>query len=321
MVSEADFATIVERYSDVTERLKRSHELLTREVCNLREELQEKNKELAQRERLAALGEMAAGVAHEIRNPLGAIGLYASLLERDLGDHPQQLGIARRIGVGVRSLESIVGDILAFSGGAEPNSQVVCLGEVLDDVLTHSAPQAQANQVVIEVEPRVRQVELYCDAGQLERAVLNLVFNALDAVEAGGRVWIHQGEASEENGVFPLVVEDDGPGIDPAVAPRLFHPFFTTKDNGTGLGLAIVHRIAEANGGSIEARNSAGGGAAMVLRIPKARGNKLEQNSLSCSGFSPGGCPPAYVNPRGRKPAARHAEAGNALDQLQGGRS
>ena len=84
--SEADLATIIQTYNEVTERLKVSHELLRREACRLREELHEKNKELQRRERLAALGEMAAGVAHEIRNPLGGIGLYASLLERDLAD-------------------------------------------------------------------------------------------------------------------------------------------------------------------------------------------------------------------------------------------
>jgi len=85
---QADLAAILQVYNDVTERLKRSHEALADEVCRLREELHEKNVELARRERLSALGQMAAGVAHEIRNPLGGIGLYASLLERDLADRP-----------------------------------------------------------------------------------------------------------------------------------------------------------------------------------------------------------------------------------------
>ena len=269
-VSQDDLATIVESYNEVTERLKRSHEMLGREVCRLREQLHQTNKELERRERLAALGEMAAGVAHEIRNPLGAIGLYASLLERDLADRPEALDIARRMSVGVRNLESIVGDILAFAGGAEPNRQVVRLGEVLESALTQTAPQMQALEITIDVHPKLQHVELWCDPGQLERALLNLVFNALDAAGRGGRVWIRAGDSQVETGLFPIVIEDNGPGIDSEHMERVFNPFFTTKDAGTGLGLAIVHRIVESNGGCVTVGNRDGGGAAMVVGLPLA---------------------------------------------------
>lgn len=270
MVSQEDLATMIASYNDVTDRLKRSHEMLGREVCRLREQLDEKNKELARRERLVALGEMAAGVAHEIRNPLGAIGLYASLLERDLEDRPEQLDIVRRMSVGVRNLESIIGDILSFAGGAEPHPQVVRLGEVLDSALTQTAPQARALNVAVEVDPALCDVVLTCDPGQVERALLNLVFNALDAVGDGGRVWIRAGESRVETDLFSILVEDNGGGIDPKLVQRVFNPFFTTKDSGTGLGLAIVHRIAESNGGCISAGNRKGGGAAMSLSLPLA---------------------------------------------------
>ena len=269
-VSQTDLAKIVASYSEVTERLKQSHELLGREVCRLREQLKEKNKELERRERLAALGEMAAGVAHEIRNPLGAIGLYASLLERDLKDRPEPLDIARRMSVGVRNLESIIGDILSFAGGVEPNRRTVRLGDVLDSALSQAAPQARVLEVTIEANPDLGEVELFCDPGQLERALLNLIFNALDAVGRGGRVWIRSGEGRAGTGLFPIAVEDNGPGIDPDLMQRVFNPFFTTKDNGTGLGLAIVHRIAESNGGCVSAGNREGGGAALSLSLPRA---------------------------------------------------
>ncbi len=268
VVSGAELATVIQTYNEVTERLKQSHELLGQEVCRLREELQEKNRELERRERLAALGEMAAGVAHEIRNPLGAIGLYASLLGRDLQDRPNELEICRRIGAGVRNLEGIVGDILAFAGGAEPRRQVVRVAEILETVTTQTAPQARALEAVIEVDEKLTDLELFCDAGQLERALLNLVFNALDAVGAGGRVRVRAGEPRDGDRLFPIVVEDNGPGIEPAIAQRVFNPFFTTKDTGTGLGLAIVHRIVESNGGVITAGRAGLGGAAMTLRLP-----------------------------------------------------
>src|SRR5262245_45253453 len=109
---ERELGAIIAAYNDVTERLKRSHERLVTEVCLLRDQLDEKNRELARRERLAALGEMAAGVAHEIRNPLSGISLYASMLSRDLGDRPDCRRLAERISGGVKALDGIVGDIL-----------------------------------------------------------------------------------------------------------------------------------------------------------------------------------------------------------------
>jgi len=271
-VQARDLEAIIDAYNEVTERLKRSHEMLRSEVVRLREQLDEKNKELARRERLAALGEMAAGVAHEIRNPLAGIGLYAGLLERDLCDQPDALGIASKIGAGVRKLDGIVSDILAFARGAEPVLCDVTLGEILERVLTQTAPQADARQTMIEVDPGLAEAVLACDERQIERALLNLVFNAMDAAGDGGRVWIRRGTPPEDSGLFSIVVEDDGCGIDPNLLQRVFNPFFTTKDNGTGLGLAIVHRIAEAHGGLVSAENLAAGGASLTLCVPVARG-------------------------------------------------
>jgi signal transduction histidine kinase len=266
-----DLATIIETYNEVTERLKVSHELLRREVCRLRDQLNEKNRELQRRERLAALGEMAAGVAHEIRNPLGGIGLYASLLERDLKDRAEQQEIARRIGVGVRNLESIVGDILAFAGGPEPTCHRVRVGELIDEALTQAMPRAQETGVQTEVHLSDEALELCCDAGQIERALLNLLLNAIDAAGEGGRVWVRACGRPDSEGLVPISVEDNGPGIPPHAMQRVFNPFFTTKDTGTGLGLAIVHRIIESHGGRVSVGNRKGGGASFVLSVPTAR--------------------------------------------------
>jgi signal transduction histidine kinase len=268
LTAEPDLVTILQTYNDVTERLKRSHETLLDEVARLREELHEKNRELQRRERLAALGEMAAGVAHEIRNPLGGIGLYSSLLERDLVDRPAEREIARRISAGVQNLENIVRGVLSFAGDAAPRFAHVRLGDVLDGALLQTAPQASALDLEIDVDRRLAGVELWCDAGQVERALLNLLFNALDAAGSEGRVWVHLGDRLEPDGLVPIVVEDDGPGIAPDCLQRVFNPFFTTKDHGTGLGLAIVHRIAEAHGGCVRAGTRVGGGARFVLSLP-----------------------------------------------------
>ena len=261
---------IIRSYNEVTERLKQSHELLRREVCRLRDELQEKNRELQRRERLAALGQMAAGVAHEIRNPLGGIRLYASLLERDLVDQPDQLQIANHIGAGVERMERIVGDVLAFAGDRAPRRQVVRLAEVIENALLQTAAQIQESGTEIEVDASLYEVNLSCDADQIEGVFVNLILNAVQATGPGGRIWIRPAEGNASSKSVLIAVEDDGPGIAPAIAHRIFNPFFTTREVGTGLGLAIVHRIVEAHGGSISVRNRSGGGASLVMTMPLA---------------------------------------------------
>jgi signal transduction histidine kinase len=280
-VAETDLARVIQTYNDVSERLKRSHELLGREVCRLRQELQAKNRELERRERLAALGEMAAGVAHEIRNPLGGIGLYASLLERDLEDRPQAQDIVRRISLGVRNMETVVGDILAFASESEPHCRPTQLADLLDAALTQTAPQARALGIDVDVDEAAADLVLHCDGPRIERALMNLMLNALDAVGEGGQVWIRT-EAAENDGLVPLIVEDNGPGVPAEIVHRIFNPFFTTKDSGTGLGLAIAHRIAESHGGRLTVGQGRCGGAAFRLYVPAA--DRLEW--IECTGGS-----------------------------------
>lgn len=264
---EAELVSILRAYNDVTERLKRSHDGLAREVCRLRKELQQKNKELQRRERLAGLGAMAAGVAHEIRNPLGGIQLFASLLDRDLTDRPTQRQMVRKMSTAIHSLEKIVSDILAFAGDAGPNRRRVLAGSLIDAALGHALPKAEGCATEILVDADLTSVPVFCDAVQMERALANLIFNALDAAGPGGHVWIRRVNG-RSHGYLWICVADDGPGIAPDVLDQVFDPFVTTKDTGTGLGLAIVHRIAESNGGAVRARNRRGGGAAFELSIP-----------------------------------------------------
>ncbi len=284
VASAADLATIIQAYNDVTERLKRSHEALAREVCRLREELHAKNKELQRRERLAALGEMAAGLAHEIRNPLGGIGLYVSLLERDLADRPVPLEILRKMSSAIRNMDSIVGDVLAFAGDAEPNPQPVWAAKILQGALEQAEPQAGALGIRIQTDATLEAVKLHCDAVQMERALVNLVLNAVDAAGCDGRVWIRRDDRRGRNGMCGIVVDDDGRGIAAELLHRVFDPFFTTKDTGTGLGLAIVHRIAESNGGAVTAGHRKGGGASFVLSVPLARDDQEPQTPAGGNG-------------------------------------
>jgi len=265
-----ELGRIIIAYSEVTEKLQQSHDQLTETVRALQSELGEKNRLLERRNRLAALGEMAAGLAHEIRNPLGGIQLYASMLAQDVADRPESLQTVRKISDGVRSLEALVGQVLQFSReiAAQPEpADLTTLVEQAAD-LALGRPAKATFRLLIEGEPHLPVV---IDPLLIGQAVLNLLLNAVEAIEPGteGRVTVRYGRppADSDAKQFHLSVTDTGRGIAPEVLDKIFNPFFTTKDTGTGLGLAIVHRIVEAHEGLIIATNEPNGGAKFEIRV------------------------------------------------------
>jgi len=263
---ERELAAILKAYSEVTDRLKTAHEQLNREVAGLREELKRKNAELRRRDRLAALGEMAAGLAHEVRNPLGGIALYASMLERQLDGQPKPQNAAAKISQGVRSLDRLVSEILDFAQEDRLQRQVCKLGDVLGEIHQAVCHWAREYQATVTIDPAAPNVTVYCDPPRLRQVLLNLLINAVQAAGENGRATLSASRGS--GGEVRIEVSDDGPGIPRDKLDRIFNPFFTTKASGTGLGLAIVHRIAEAHGGSVRASNRTEGGARFVLNLP-----------------------------------------------------
>lgn len=274
---ERELGGIVSAYNEVTERLKGAHDRLHDEVAGLREELRRKNAELRRRERLAALGEMAAGLAHEIRNPLGGIALYASMLEKQLSGRTKACSAAAKISQGVRSLEHLVSEILDFAQDYQLERQGCRLDTILSAVEQSISPWLAEHRTTVTFEPSAFEMQVYCDPLHLRRVLLNLVMNGIQAAGEGGHVWLSAGPArppgagdedsGEGNGV-QIEVWDDGPGIVVDHMDRIFNPFFTTRASGTGLGLAIVHQIVEAHGGTIRAENRHEKGARFVVRLP-----------------------------------------------------
>ena len=251
-----ELGRIIMAYSEVTERLQESHERLEKTVTALREELGEKNRQLERKNRLAALGEMAAGLAHEIRNPLGGIQLYASLLSKDVADREAALTLVKKISGGVKRLESLVSQVLQFSREMKAQAVETDAAEVVDQAL-ELAGKTFADRGVTAVVTGERPLVARVDPLLLGQAVLNLLLTAAEAIGGGGVVRVSY-ERAEGPRQVRLSVTDSGPGIDPAVMDRIFNPFFTTKDSGTGLGLAIVHRVVEAHDGTISVRNDGG---------------------------------------------------------------
>jgi signal transduction histidine kinase len=271
-----ELGQIIAAYNDVTEKLQASHDQLTRTVQSLRQELGEKNRLLERKNRLAALGEMAAGMAHEIRNPLGGIQLYASLLASDVADRPDALQRVNKISGGVKRLESLVGQVLQFTREIAANPVPIDLAEVVEQAAEYAA-QALAREGIECLLQGPRPMPASADPGLLGQAVLNLLLNAAEAIgdalqdnrRSSQQVVVAYGPPPAGSGAkqFHLSVQDTGPGIPPAVMDRIFNPFFTTRDNGTGLGLSIVHRIVEAHDGSIHVTNPPDGGARFEIRI------------------------------------------------------
>jgi len=271
-----DLAQIVEAYSQVTERLQQSHERLQGEVVRLRRELTSANAQLQRSKRLSALGEMAAGIAHEIRNPLAAIQLYLGMVGEDL-DRPEPaadlaLDNVRKISSAVQGMSAIVNDVLSFARGIEPQVRRSGVAELFDRVLASHRPGIeQANVQVVRHDLTRGDLQIEADAGLLQQALLNLVRNAVEAMAGNARddgqpVRVLTLDAQVDEAGCTLIVADSGPGIPDDSIDRIFNPFFTTRSTGTGLGLAIVHRIIDAHGGAVTVVND--GGAVFRLTLP-----------------------------------------------------
>jgi two-component system, sensor histidine kinase FlrB len=260
-----ELQSILAAWTEATDRLQRTHETLQAEVRRLSDELEAKNRELARKNRLADLGQMAAHVAHEVRNSLVPMKLYLSLLRRRIVGDDGSLDVLEKIVTGFTALEATVGDLLHFSSQRDAHFGTLRVAELLEDVLESLAPQLSAQGIHAEIDCPANCF-IAADGDMLRRAVLNLILNALDAQPAGGEILL---TACRTSAGLEIEVADGGPGVPEPLLDRLFEPFFSTKSSGTGLGLAIVERIAAAHGGRATVVNCPEGGAAFTLVIPQ----------------------------------------------------
>jgi signal transduction histidine kinase len=223
-------------------------------------------RELAVRERLASLGLLTAGVAHEINNPLEGIGNHVKLLGRaDLSadDRARHLDLVRH---GFERIRDLVRDLLRFARPAPPRGEVD-LAVVVVRARQLASYSRQFRDIEIVEIGLDRPLRVVGDAGRLEQVVFNLLLNAAKATGGRGRIEIAAQRSIGGSRTIALTVADDGPGIAPDQLERIFDPFFTTGD-GTGLGLSIAFGILQAHGGSLAARNRPEGGAEFTLRFP-----------------------------------------------------
>jgi signal transduction histidine kinase len=252
------------------------------ESCRLIEEKVRLERELASRERLATLGQMAAQVAHEVKNPLSAIKSIAQVMreEKALGEYDEDLGL---IVSEIDRLNRTVSQLLAFSRPSHADSHPVQLSDLIKATVTFAGSEAKERGVNLIVESNCEVTLAGTQAGALREAFSNLVLNAVQATEAGGSVTIEAAvqpadlrararTTDASRATLVLSVTDTGPGIPAEAQQRVFEPFYSTKSRGTGLGLAIVQRRITELGGSIELASPAdsGCGARFRLVVPVA---------------------------------------------------
>ncbi|HET9596121.1 MAG TPA: GAF domain-containing protein [Anaeromyxobacteraceae bacterium] len=260
--AEVERAAAIANQLAVAVEHARLYEDLRRSYADLRRA----QDQLVHRERLAALGELASVVAHEVRNPLGVIFNSLGSLRRMLrpeGDAKMLLDI---VGEEADRLNRIIGDLLDFARPTLPTLRPEALDRVLDEALSAALAQARGPiDVRREVAPDLPLAPV--DARLLRQALVNVVMNAVQAMPDGGPLAVR---ARAEGGFAVLEVEDAGPGIPEEVRHRIFEPFFTTKATGTGLGLAVVKRIVDGHRGRIEVSAAPGGGTRFALHLPIA---------------------------------------------------
>ncbi|MDI6451557.1 sensor histidine kinase, partial [Anaerobaca lacustris] len=268
-VSHGEMRTLVDAFNTMLGRIQQ-HERQLREqqateTQRIESELAKVRDELVRKTRLAALGQVSASIAHDLRNPLGAVRNAAYLLKRRLG--AEQPGLRDHIAIieqEVTKADRIITNLLNMTRTRPPNKEPVDLGALARAAWKRCVyPDGVRFRIELPEEPFLIQA----DPDQFSQVLSNLIGNAADAVDGDGECVV---EALREPQSDVLIVRDTGPGWPDGARERLFEPLVTTKTSGTGLGLAICRQIVESHGGAVEALDGAGQGAAVRIRLPRS---------------------------------------------------
>jgi len=255
-------------------RVARLRRRVRRAIVRLRQIHQRQTTRLLSRarraERLAEVGTLTGGLAHEIKNPLSTVQLNLQLLQEDISpDNPAYPRIVNRLATVQREagrLRDILDDFLRYAGKIELQRQRVDLNLLLEELADFFAPQAQAQRVQLRLRKHPAPLLASVDPRLIKQAVLNLMLNALQAMPADGGELILQ--AGQTNQQARIDVIDTGPGIPPEVVGKIFQAYYSTKKGGTGLGLAMTHRIVEEHGGTIAVTTEVGKGTDFTVLLP-----------------------------------------------------
>ena len=247
---------------------------------DLRKRLRQTEEDMLRVKRLAALGEMAAVVVHELKNPLGGIRGFAELLDRDLEEGDPRKRSVRKIMQGVDTMDRMVKSLLDYSKPVKLSPRKVEMAGMIDETISFFEMGDSKKNSDIRISANYHQDDVWChlDREQFRQVLLNLLHNAAQAMTEGGEMSIDLSPASQranngpgqpDESVF-LKISDTGTGMSKATLEKLFTPFFTTKQDGTGLGLSTVKKIMEAHKGEIQVQSEPGRGTTITLKLPRA---------------------------------------------------
>jgi signal transduction histidine kinase len=243
---------------------------LMSDMADTRSDLKRSRQQLFQSEKLASVGKLAAGMAHEIRNPLTSMKMWLFTMRKSAGDDPELSQGFDIVSEEMARLENIVHNFLEFSRppALKPRPQSVC--EVIDKTLDLARLQIEEKNITLENQASTGLPPVMADRDQLKQVFINLLNNAVEATPQGGRIRLCTTLAGDQvNGRTVVVrVQNSGPGIPEEVRQRIFEPFFTTKEHGTGLGLCIAARIMAAHGGRLVLESAAEWGTSFAVSVP-----------------------------------------------------
>lgn len=254
---------------DEKERLLREiegwNQELERRVAEKTLELERAQMELLLSEKLSTLGHLSAGLAHEVRNPLNSIGLFAQVLKQSLSSDPESCAHADKILAEVDRIDELLIKLLDASKRSHFSPQPVDLAQLLDRVLDEFSPQLSAQKVQVERNYLADVSVIQADPAEIKQIFTNLLANALYEMPQGGRLGVCM---SKDERTVSVAVSDTGKGVPPENLGKIFDPFFTTKVKGTGFGLSLVLRIVRNYGGKITVQNRGEGGTAFHVCLP-----------------------------------------------------
>ncbi|MCL0040805.1 ATP-binding protein [Thermodesulfovibrionales bacterium] len=246
------------------------HVLIFKDITRLKQ-LESENE---RNRRLTAMGELAIKIAHEIRNPLGSIELFASLLASDLMG-TEQGDYAVRITKSVRSLVNTLDNMLRFTREIRPKPEYSCLNDAIRETCDEFKELFTSNNIRLYINEK-GQYWMPVDKGLIKQALINILLNSVHAMINGGSIEIEIRGTSYANsgGGVEIAIRDSGHGMDAETKGRIFEPFFSTKDRGTGLGMSIAEGIIKAHKGTIDIKSEVGHGAEFIIKLPDQKGRK-----------------------------------------------